>query len=52
MTPQLEKIVLEGPSESKIGNEAERQGMTTLRQDGLFKVARGAIGIKELLEVV
>ncbi|MFY9461961.1 MAG: GspE/PulE family protein, partial [Candidatus Sungiibacteriota bacterium] len=47
MTPQLEKIVLEGPSESKIGNEAERQGMTTLRQDGLFKVARGAIGIKE-----
>ena len=52
MTPQLEKMVLEGPSESKIGDEARRQGMTTMRQDGLFKVARGTIGIKELLEVV
>ncbi|MDO8500178.1 MAG: GspE/PulE family protein [bacterium] len=52
MTPQLEKIVLEGPSESKISDEARRQGMITLRDDGLFKVAKGLIGIKELLEVV
>lgn len=52
MTPQLEKITLEGPSEAKIMEEARRQGMVTMRQDGLLKVARGAIGMKELFEVV
>ncbi len=52
MTPQLEKIILSGPSESKIAEEARRQGMITLRQDGLLKVLKGTLGIKELLEVV
>ena len=52
MTPALEKITLEGPSESKILEEARRQSMVTMRQDGLLKVAKGVIGLKELLEVV
>jgi type IV pilus assembly protein PilB len=52
MTPQLEKIILEGPSETKILNEAKRQGMITMKQDGLKKVLRGIIGIEELLETV
>ena len=52
MTPQLEKIILSGPSESRIAEEARRQGMITLKQDGLLKVLKGTLGIKELLEVV
>lgn len=52
MTPQLEKIILESPSETKIQQEARRQDMITMRQDGLKKVLRGMIGIEELLEVV
>lgn len=52
MTPQLEKIILEGPSETKIQMEAKRQGMITMKQDGLKKVLRGMIGVEELLEVV
>lgn len=52
MTPELERIVLEGPSESKVQAEARRQGMITMRQDGVAKVLRGVVGMRELLEVV
>ena len=52
MTPELERIILEGPSESKIQTEAKRQGMITMKQDGIMKVLQGVIGMNELLEVV
>jgi len=52
MTPQLEKIIVEGGAESKIREEAERQGMLTMRQDGLLKVLRGLISFEELVSVV
>lgn len=52
MTPELEKIILTGPSESRIQEEARRQGMVTMRQDGILKVLKGDIGLEELLEVV
>jgi type IV pilus assembly protein PilB len=51
MTPQLEKIVIEGPTEAKIKEEARRQGMITLEQDGIIKVLQGMISFEELLEV-
>lgn len=49
MTPELEKIILTSPSESKILEEARRQGMTTIKQDGVLKVKQGIIGMEELL---
>ncbi|OHA08389.1 MAG: hypothetical protein A3B37_01645 [Candidatus Sungbacteria bacterium RIFCSPLOWO2_01_FULL_59_16] len=52
MTPELERIILEGPSESKIQAEARRQGMITMKQDGILKVLDGIVGMQELLEVV
>jgi len=52
MTPELEKIILTEPSESKILEEAKRQGMITMKQDGLLKALRGIIGLEELFEVV
>lgn len=48
MTPELEKIILGGVSEAKIKVEAERQGMITMRQDGLIKVLQGLISFEEL----
>ncbi len=51
MTPQLEKIILTSPSESNIEEEAQRQGMITLRQDGIKKVFKGIVGLEELFEV-
>ncbi|TSC73402.1 MAG: hypothetical protein G01um101470_93, partial [Parcubacteria group bacterium Gr01-1014_70] len=42
MTPELEQLVLEEqPSEAKIAEEARRQGMLTMRQDGILKVLNG-----------
>jgi len=52
MTPELEQLVLDGPSESKIATEAKRQNMITMRQDGVLKVLKGVIGLEELFEVV
>ena len=52
MTKELEEIVLSGPSETKIGQEAKRQGMINMGQDGVLKVLDGVIGMEELLEVV
>ena len=49
MTDELEKITLEDPSEKKISQEAVRQGMTTLRQDGILKVLDGITTIEEVM---
>ncbi|OGZ97773.1 MAG: hypothetical protein A3G49_03625 [Candidatus Sungbacteria bacterium RIFCSPLOWO2_12_FULL_41_11] len=51
MTKELEKIILEGPSEDKIIKEARRQNMITMREDGILKALRGIIGVEELMEV-
>lgn len=51
MTPELEKIILTTPSEMGIQAEARRQGMITMRQDGILKVLKGIISLEELLEV-
>ena len=52
MTPELEKIILSKPSEADIQREVLRQGMLSMKQDGLIKVLKGTIGFEELLEVV
>jgi len=52
MTPDLEKIILTGPSESLIREEAKKQGMLAMRQDGAIKVLKGIIGFEELREVI
>lgn len=52
MTPGLEKMILGGISESQVGEEAARQGMLTMHQDGILKVLDGKVGLEELLEVI
>lgn len=52
MTPELERIVLNEPSEQKIHDEMKRQNVISMRQDGVLKVFDGEIGLEELLEVV
>ncbi len=52
MTPQLEKIIVSEPTESKILEESQRQGMTTMLQDGISKVLEGIVGFEELIQVV
>jgi type IV pilus assembly protein PilB len=52
MTPQLEEVILKEPSESKIQEEATRQGMITMLQDGIQKALRGTVGFEEVKRAV
>jgi type IV pilus assembly protein PilB len=49
MTKELGEIILKEPSELKIFQEAKRQGMLTMRQDGILKVLEGITTIEEVL---
>ena len=51
MTPDLEKIIVEDPTELKIYGESRRQGMITMRQDGIIKAINGDISIEEVFRV-
>ena len=52
VTEEIEKLTVERASASVIGEVARREGMITLRQDGLAKVAMGVTSIDEILRVV
>jgi type IV pilus assembly protein PilB len=49
MTPEMSKLINSGLTEDKILEEARRQGMITLRQDGILKALDGIVGIDEIL---
>jgi type IV pilus assembly protein PilB len=51
MTDELAEIILKEPSEIKIREEAFRQGMVTMKQDGILKVLDGITSIEEILRV-
>jgi len=51
MTEELSEIILKEPSEYKIMEEAKRQGMITMKQDGFLKVTEGITTIDEVLKV-
>lgn len=52
MTPELEKIIIAGPTEEKLRNEANRQGMITMKQDGLIKAIQGIVSFEEVMRVI
>ena len=49
MTRELGEIILSDPTEEKIAREAKRQGMITMRQDGILKALRGETSIEEVI---
>ncbi len=49
MTPELEDIVNSGPTVQKIAKEAKRQGMITLRQDGILKALEGMFSVEDVV---
>jgi type IV pilus assembly protein PilB len=52
VTPELERMVIDNASSEDMKRVALNQGMNTLRQDGMEKVAKGATSIEEVLRVV
>lgn len=51
MTNNLAKLVLKKPSEAEILEEAQRQGMTTMKQDGILKALEGMTSLEEVIRV-
>lgn len=51
MTNGLAEIIVKDPSEVKLREEAKRQGMITMKQDGILKVLDGITSIQEVLRV-
>lgn len=51
MTDEFERIILGTLSESAMREEAKRQGMITMFQDGILKSLKGVVSLEELLEV-
>ncbi|MFH0906640.1 MAG: GspE/PulE family protein [bacterium] len=51
-TPQLEEIINKDISEARIREEAKRQGMITMRQDGISKVLQGMMTFEEMIKAV
>ncbi|MFZ3057492.1 MAG: GspE/PulE family protein [Minisyncoccales bacterium] len=51
MTTELEKAILEDPSETNIAAEAKKQGMITMRQDAMIKALQGLISVEEVFRI-
>src|SRR3989344_2346129 len=49
MTPEVEEIIVSGPTLQKLTEEAKRQGMITLRQDGVLNALEGKVLIEEVV---
>jgi len=49
MTRELEEVVNTSPTEGKIRDEAEKQGMVTLRKDGIIKALEGLVSMEDVL---
>lgn len=50
MTPELSEIVLKDLSEAALNAEARRQGLITMRQDGILKALKGITTLEEVLK--
>lgn len=51
MTPEMEKVIHSKVTDSDIAAEALRQGMITMKQDGIVKALLGLTTIEEVLRV-
>lgn len=50
MTRELSDTITSGFTETKLWAEAKRQGMITLRQDGIIKALEGKVAIEDVLK--
>ena len=49
ITPSLRELILDRASTSEIRKQAQKEGMLTLRQDGLVKIQKGVTTIEDVL---
>ena len=52
MTPAIKELVVRGESDNVINEEAKKEGMLSMIEDGIFKAAQGVTTIEEVLRVI
>ena len=50
MTNELKQIILDNPNDVVIEQESQRQGMITMKQDGIIKALKGVVSLEEVLQ--
>ena len=49
VTKEIEEVMSTGVTTQKITEQAKKQGMITLRQDGIVKALKGVVSIEEII---
>jgi type IV pilus assembly protein PilB len=52
MSPAIKDLVVQGSSDSVINEQAKKEGMMTMIEDGIFKAVQGVTTIEEVLRVI
>ena len=52
MTDKLAEIIIRLPVKTKILEEARRQGMISMKEDGVLKVLEGITSIEEIMRAI
>ena len=52
MSPTVKDLIMKGETADKIEEQAKKEGMITMIEDGIFKAAQGETTIEEVLRVV
>lgn len=52
MTSAIKELVMQGKTDKEIEEQAKKEGMLTMIEDGLFKAVQGLTTIEEILRVV
>ncbi len=52
MSPAIKDLIMQGATAAKIEEEAKKEGMMTMIEDGIFKAVQGVTTIEEVLRVI
>lgn len=52
MSPIIKELVVKGEPDNVISEQAKKEGMLTMLEDGIFKAAQGVTTIEEVLRVI
>ena len=52
MSPTIKDMIMEQRTGDELQDQARKEGMLTMQEDGIFKAAKGVTTIEEVLRVV
>lgn len=52
MSPTIKELVIQGQPDNVISEQAKKEGMMTMLEDGIFKAVQGVTTIEEVLRVI